>query len=589
MKNIFILFCVLLITSIQAQNLEQYISKDAKAVVEINGGQIFSLIDFADIEMMMPPGPEGPMDLEELGINIKSKAYYFYNIRESMPYQNVVFALSDMKKAEEFITSMMPLEPKLINGFKVIMDSGTTAAWNNNMAILSYADFPKKEYTMEELKAEKEAERQARIEAGEEEIQNDEYGIGAPDEDLALELMFKNMDAPPLHSEEDMLRMLADNFNSIINTNASNSIRQQSSYSSGKKSNSSAYFWLSDLDDLVKDAMPSDVTSFIPGGMDTPSMPTGLTNISSNLIFDQDEIRWESVMGMKPEIAESFAKINSSKMDRSFLKYFDQDDVLSYMSFSSDVTKIMEEYPAMMQKLYGSSFPDFREEIGIGMDLIEVIFDEEAIGELITGDGLMVLHNVEEHEVTYMATEYDNDFNPTQVEKTKMEPLPIFSMMMGSENEKIISKMMRLARKYQVASVEGTHHRIPAKDMGMPFDVYFAHNDGILFFTNSTNKISNYAAGKKTRNLGKHKKMLRNNSFNMYVNSSSVIDNLSGMVPLDPATLSDLRDNYKEMHFSTGKVENNNMGMDFVIKTSGAKGNALKLILDSMTSSLKGL
>ena len=606
MKTNFILFCLLIVSSIQAQNLEQYISRDAKAVVEIDGGQIFSLIDFSDIEMMMPPGPEGPMNLEDLGINIKSKAYYFYETRESMDYQNVVFGLTDMKKAEEFISSMMPGEPKMMNGFKVIMQDGTTAAWNNNTAILSYANFPKKVYTIEELRAEKEAERIANQEMAEEEEGaeevveeeevTDDYGYGDynsdynSDEDLALELMLKNMDAPPLHSVEEMTRMMSDNFMGILNTNSKQSIRNVNSYTSGKKSNSSAYFWLKNLDDLMKDAMPKELTSMIPGGggLAAGGLPTGMTNISSNLIFDKDEMRWESNLGLNPSIADSYSKIYS-KIDKSFLNHFDQDDVLSYMSFSTDTEKMMQEYPSIMQKLYGSFFPDFSEEIGIGMDLMEIIFDEEAIGELITGDGLMILHKVEEHEVTYMATEYDNDFNATQVEKTRMEPLPIFSMMMGSENKKVVSKLMRLAKKYGVANIEGNHHRIPAKDMGAPFDMYFAHNDGIVYFTNSKTKVGNYATGKKTKNLGKHKKILRNNAFNMYVNSTSVLESLSGVLPMDSATMSNLKDNYKEMHFSSGKIENNSMNMDLVMKTSGAYGNALKLILNSMTSSLKGI
>ncbi len=593
MKTKLAFFCLLIVSSLQSQNLEQYISKDTKAVVEIDGGQIFSLIDFADIEMMMPPGPDGPMDLEELGINIKSKAYYFLDMRESGTYQNFVFGLTDMKKAEEFLTSMLPAEPQMMNGFKVIMEDGTTAAWNSNTAIFSYTNFPKRVYTMEELKAEKEAERQANQEGtalGEE--GSVLYDAEAQEEqDLAIELMIKNMNAPPLHSPEEMTLMMTEQFTNIINTSSAQSIRNVTSYTKGKKSNSSAYFWLGNLDDLMKDAMPTELLSQIPGaaaGFASEGMPTGMTNMSSNLIFNKDEMRLESTMGLKPELAESFAKVYS-KMDRSFLKHFNQEDVLSYMSFSSDTEKMLKEYPSNFQKLYGSLLPDFSEELGVGMDLMEVILDEEAIGKLITGDGLMVLHNVEEQEVTYMDTEYDKDFNPTQVEKTRMEPMPVFSVMLGSENKKIVSKLMRLAKKYGVANVEGNHHRIPAKDMGAPFDMYFSHNNGIVYLTNSKSKVNNYASGKSDRKLGKHRKFLRKNSFNMFVNSSSVIESLSGMLPLDSATVSRLRDDYKEMHISSGRVENNTMAFDMVVKTSGDKGNALKLMLNSMTSSLKGI
>ena len=185
-------------SGLQAQNLEQYIPKDSKAVVEINGDQIFSLIDFTDLESLLPPDPSGaPMDLEQYGINIKSKAYYFYQTKDAIGYQNFVVGLSDATKAEEFITSMLASEPKTVSGFKFVMDDGMTAAWNNNTAILTYVDFPKKVYTMDELIEEKAAERRANESSIEEDVPDDEYGA---EENLGIELMLKNMDAPSLLS-----------------------------------------------------------------------------------------------------------------------------------------------------------------------------------------------------------------------------------------------------------------------------------------------------------------------------------------------------------------------------------------------------
>jgi len=616
--NLIFLSLLILTASIQAQNLEQYISNDATAVVEIDGGQIFSLISMADLEAMLPPDPSGePTDLTQYGINVKTKAYYFYQDRGTIGYNNIVLSLTDPTKAEELIKSMIPTEPTEVNGFNFAIQDNMTAAWNNTTAILTKVDFPKKVYTMEDLLAEKEAERlanEAEESEGSEEEQTagedvygteteddytidteDEYGMDTDEEypseeNLEFELMIKNMDAPSIYSEEEMTSMLSDNFHSILNTNPNQSIRQVSSYNNGKKSNSSLYFWVKNMDEMIKDAMPENLFAMLPGvSSGSQGMPTGMTEITSNIIFNQNEIRWESNFGIDPSIAEAYSRIYKTKMDKSFLNHFDQDDVLSYLSFSTDISKSLEEYPAIMQSIYGSYFPEFYDEIGVGLDLLEVILDEEAIGELITGDALMVLHNVDSHEVTYTTTEYDADFNPTEVEKTKMEPLPIFSVMLGSENKKIIGKLMKLARKHKVAEIQGKHHRISSKDMGAPFDMYFTQNDGIVYLTNSPKKISNYASGKKTRKPGKHKKLLRNNALNFYVNSSATLESLSDLLPLDPNTVENIKSNYKEIYLTSSKIVDNKMDFDFVLKTSGAQGNSLKLILDSMNSSMKGI
>lgn len=603
MKTNLLLLCLLVVSSVQSQNLEQYVSKDATAVVEIDGGQIFSLIDFSDLEMVAPPSPDGSADLSQYGFNVKSKAYYFYEVKEDIGYQNFVVGITDQQKAEEFIMSMMPAEPTSVKGYKFVSQAGMTAAWNNNMAIMTYVDFPKEVYTMEDLKAEQEAEKEAMRKAAEdagEPIVEEE----APEEDpyakasqMEFQLMMKNMDAPYTYSDEEMTSKMSDNFMSIAGTNGTQSIRQVNSYTKGKKKNSSAYFWLKSLDDMVSNALPEGLASQMPFGaasmlgeaLEGQGMRTGLKAISSNLIFSEDEIRIESDFGLDPALADSYADIYNNKMDKSFLNHFDQDEVLSYMSFSTDMAEMLKAYPATAQYMYGSYFPQFSDEMDIALDLIEVLLDEEAIGELITGDGLMVLHSIEDQEVTYKTTEYDDNLTAQEVEKTKTEPMPIFSVMMGSENKKIVSKMMRMAKKHGLANIEGSHYRIPAMDMGSPFDMYFTHNDGIVYLTNSVKKVSNYASGKKTRKPGKHRKALRKNAFNFYVNSSSVMEDVSGFFPVDPKTMDMVRNNYKEIYMTSGQVKDNSMNYDMIIKTSGAKGNSLKLLMDSMNSTLKGI
>ncbi len=606
-----LLFLLLLIATVsQSQDLEKYIPRDAIAVVEASGDQIFSLISYEDLEAMMPPDPSGtPTDLEQYGFNPKAKAYYFYNERDGISYQNFLVSLLDVNKAEELITSMIMAEPAVINGFKYANQETMTAAWSNTHAIFSMADFPKVEYTEADILEEQEQERLAaeeeRLARIKEQHDNgntdytedeadllDEYGY---EQNMEMQLMLKNMDAPYLQSEEEMTDILAQNFSTIVNMTPAQSIRQHKSYMNGKNSEASAYFWLNNLDNLVQDLMDSDMASSLQGmsgsmmgnlPFGNQAMPTGMTSIHSNLIFGKDEIKMESRFGLRPDLAAIYKDIYKSKMDRSFLNHFDADDVLSYMSLSADVAKTLEAYPTMVKSLYGSAFPEFYEELGLGIDLLEVFLDEKAIGELITGDALMVLHSMDSQEVTYISSEYDADYNLIEVEKTKQETLPIFTVMMGSENKDVISRMMRLGEKHKLAYTEGQHYHVPAKDMGSPFDVYYTYKDDILYITNSDKKVANYAAGKKTKNPGKHKKDLRNNAFNLYVNNTSLLNEVSDMLPLSPTTMDNLKYNYKELYMKSD-MKDDNMSFDLIIKTSDTQENALKLLLDSFKTEMR--
>lgn len=597
MKQYLILLLLLITAGLQSQNLERFISSGSKAVVEVSGDQIFSLIDHADLEMLMPPDQSGaPMDLNQYGIDISSKAYYFYQEIDSTVYQNVVVRLSDVQKAEELIGSMAGGPTSKINGYNFVLETNMSAAWNNDIAIFSSAEFPKKVYTMDDLLEEQEMERMAEetedavetTESDEYEYE-DEYAEEENDEMLEFQLVLKNMDAPYLLSDSEIAENMVAHFKYILNTKPSMSISQNTSYTSGKNSKSSAYFWVSSIDKLMQNSYPEELTSMLSSiSKGTPSIITGIEELTGNLIFDTDEIRFDFDMGIHPDLAETYRDAYDSKMDESFFSHFNQDEALAFMNFTFDMGAMMKSYPEMVKTLYGSWLPGYEEEMDLAIDLIDVFLDEEAIAELITGDGLIILHDFEEQEVTYKTTEYDDDFNASEVEKTKMEPIPSFSFMLGSENERITGKLMNLAKKHGVAIDKGNFYRIVSEDLGAPFEMYFAHKDGIIFLSNVKDRIENFASGRTNSKLGKHKDMLENNVFNMYVDASAIMENMSTLMPADPETLEFVMENYKEMFITMENMKGDKVGYDVVIKTNGEKGNSLKLILDTITS-LQGM
>lgn len=576
----------------QSQNLEHFIPADATAVVEVSGDQIFNLIDHAELEAMLPPDQMGqPMDLTQYGVDIKSKAYYFYQDKEGIGYQNVIVKLSDVAKAEELVGQMSGTPAVQMNGYNFVLEGSMTAAWNNNMAFFSTATFPKKVYTMEELIAEKEAEKAANqqedsVEAVDE---DDEYEYESEDDDdemLEFELMMKNMEAPTLLSDMEISKRMTDHFTSVANNSATQSIANNKSYTSGKNAKASAYFWVNNFGDLIQDSYPTELFSMLGGGSpdEAPDFSMGFDAMSGNLVFDTDEIRMDFDLSIDPAMANIYKGAYDSKLAPSFLNHFNSNEALSYMSFTFDMEKTLQSYPEMAEQMYGSMLPGYKEEMVLVMDLMSVFLDEAAIGKLVTGDGLFVLHDFNEREVQFIDTEYDEDFNVIQVEKTKMEPIPNFTVMMGSENEDIISKLMKLGEKHGIAADMGGYHALNVKDMGSPFDLYVTHKNGIVFLTNSTDRLNNYATGKNNKNLGNHKNRLENNIFNLYLDISNSMSNLGSMLPADPETLEFAMENYKEMFITMEPMKDNKMGYDMVIKTNSEAGNSLKLIFDTIAA-----
>src|SRR5690606_39440155 len=73
-----------------------------------------------------------------------------------------------------------------------------------------------------------------------------------------------------------------------------------------------------------------------------------------------------------------------------------------------------------------------------------ILLDEKAIAKVFKGDNLIVLNGVTNKEITYTDYEYDEDYNYTEVERTKTEAVPDFLWMFSSDDVSIFEKIVKI-------------------------------------------------------------------------------------------------------------------------------------------------
>mgnify|MGYP000421526150 FL=1 len=77
---------------------------------------------------------------------------------------------------------------------------------------------------------------------------------------------------------------------------------------------------------------------------------------------------------MSDEMAESYKKMTSNKLNKKFLKYINEERMIGYMSYSISTKAALDEYPKLMKNLY-SSMPSYGEEAGLAIDLFSLLLD----------------------------------------------------------------------------------------------------------------------------------------------------------------------------------------------------------------------
>lgn len=624
MKKTLIFILLALSFNIKSQNLEQYIPANSDAVLEISGDKLFQLISEEDIVSFVTSsiGPVIDVDaLNNLGIDLRGKMYYTYSKLDDIISSRFICRILNIDKFNSTLQQQFPMTPELKQGYYQIKSGTRTLLWNDNILVVNMLDIPKVVYTMDDLLAEKaletpmeeeemliemedepseeieidiidvdEAESSDVIEYTEEMMAVDSsysedyedyygeenYGDSEYEEQqmLEYELTMKNYMAPLIYSETQIDSLMDIQVESFFQSNEFNSISKNASFRKGRNDQSSLYFWLRDPNKMIFDKF---LKESMPVGMYMGNqMPNWYQSISGNLIFDTEEMKLSLNMEVKDDLASKIEKMYKT-IDKKYLKFFNADDIMAYMALSSDMEEFLKQYPSFLQDILGRKDSNFSEEVEVLGDLMSIFLDEEAISDLVTGDALMLFHDLDKFEVPFTSYEYDENFNMVEVERTKEEMLPSFTILIGSENKAFNDKLSKLVSKYLDTQNIGAIKRFATKSQ-TNFDMYYTQKNGMILLSNSLPRMTNYVNGNIKCNLGKNKDYLKKNIFTLYLNSSKMIDKGTDLFHMKSDFTDYLQQNYTDVILTAGKPKNNLIGYDLILKTNKQNGNSLKQI-----------
>lgn len=602
MKNTLLLLILLISFNGIAQKLDNKIPNNAQIVFDIKGDKLLELISLDEInnlDFVKKFLKNNDINkLEDYGFDLNKEAFYFNQMIDGRYYNTFIVYLSDSKKYKNQLNSNHKIES--FDGVNFTIHKKSGIAWTDNMLILTtisgfnnISSVNSKDIEIEEDAVEYVEE----VDEGEVKEKKDKNNITQPEEDA--EIVFEDFDDEEVVEVDEgegnpkkgdiyksdrilLKKLLKEQVLSVISTKAINSIAKNSSYKSSKKPKASANLWVKDYNATMVNLFGIfSLKKQLFNIMQNQNI-SGIKSVSSNLFFNKDEIVFTGEFSLTDEMKKRSKKIYNSKLDCDFLKYFNQEDIMAYMSYSINMEAMLHEYPILINNIYGSVLPSYKEEISVASDFLSVFLDEKEIAKLITGDGLFILNDIKEKEVSYTTYEYDNNYKRKEIVKTKKETLPIFTVMLGSENKELLEKVFRLGVKHNVAEENNHIFKYSKKASKSPIDLYLLVQDDILFITNAEQQIINISNKKIKRNIGKHRRLIRKNLASFYVNSDKLINDelpLGMLSPKEQIVVGVFKEDFKEFEF-TYKMKHGKIYAKNIIKTNANKTNSLQVLFN---------
>ena len=371
----------------------------------------------------------------------------------------------------------------------------------------------------------------------------------------------------------------------LMSQSANQSIITNKTYLASLDKDAEATVWVGDFakiyDTMMSGLYYDQLMGFNIGSMYADS------GMSAKLYAEKDEMRLTTSYTMSESMADSYRKMMDQKINRKFFNYINEDRMIGYMSYALNTEAALKEYPKIMKNLYGS-MPAYGDEAAMAIDLFELLLDEEAVAKVFPGDVLFLLSGISKKEMTYKSYEYNDDFEYEEIEKTKTETVPDFLIMMSSEDQKLMKKLMNYGIKKEVVESKNGYYSIVIPES--PLSVFMAFKDDIVFIGTSETEITKIVRGTFDAKLSsKHKKLLKNSNYSAYMGSKQ----LASKIPMDELGVRDMKklnwflENSEDAYISTSKMKGNVFEANMVIGVPASQENSMKYIFNMIETFAK--
>lgn len=256
------------------------------------------------------------------------------------------------------------------------------------------------------------------------------------------------------------------------------------------------------VEDLYRGLMP--YTSSLPYyymGIKLDKFKTGYQDGLLDLVQEGNVLKLKGSVGLDKSLAEMTKRMYARKPNSKFSKYL-TDKTLGFFNVNINSEAYLREMPAYMAKYYSGLLGPQQDVVEWGLMALEIALDEKAIAQVMPGDHLVVVNGLRKFKKDYIDYTYDDDYNATEVKKTKEETLPVFIWMFTSKDQRLIKKGLDMAVSKQVGQVYDGIYAF-SKQKAKDFPMYVLLKEDLVMVSNDSLSLNDIRQNKMNASVNK--------------------------------------------------------------------------------------
>ncbi|RKO71298.1 DUF4836 family protein [Sphingobacterium puteale] len=238
------------------------------------------------------------------------------------------------------------------------------------------------------------------------------------------------------------------------------------------------------VEELYRGLMPYKSIPYLYMGINMDKFRTGYQDGVLDLSQEGNILKLKGSIGLDRDLAEMSKRFYARKPNGKFSKYL-TDKTLGFFNFNINSEAYLRDMPGYMAKYYGGLLGPQQDLVEWGLMALEVALDEKAIAQVMPGDHLFVVNGLRKFRKEYIDYTYDDDYNATEVKKTKDETLPVFIWMFTSKDQRLIKKGLDLAIAKTLGKTQDGIYAFSSKK-AMDFPMYVLLKDDLVMVSNDS-------------------------------------------------------------------------------------------------------
>lgn len=238
------------------------------------------------------------------------------------------------------------------------------------------------------------------------------------------------------------------------------------------------------VEELYRGLMPYKSIPYLYMGINMDKFRTGYQDGVLDLSQEGNIVKLKGSIGLDKDLAEMSKRFYARKSNGKFSKYL-TDKTLGFFNFNINSEAYLRDMPGYMAKYYGGLLGPQQDLVEWGLMALEVALDEKAIAQVMPGDHLFVVNGLRKFRKEYIDYTYDDDYNATEVKKTKDETLPVFIWMFTSKDQRLIKKGLDLAIAKTLGKTQDGIYAFSSKK-AMDFPMYVLLKDDLVMVSNDS-------------------------------------------------------------------------------------------------------